>query len=372
MKISELENIILKNSSKTSIARGKTLIEDKSFSIDIHKVGDFYNIYGSLNNDKNTEVSSPVTTSIKTTTTVVATTTTEPTTVITTTKKITTTTEKITEPPATEYIEVTVRLLPEGYSYPYGITLSADKLTLTPPFDEEEVISAVVTDIDGKKIEGSQQEAQLHGGNAVAGSAQGRHQGRGDGHPGDHVALLLPGVADAAGQTAEQGDQHIPYGGGGAGDHFAGGRRQRRQGKVDGGSDQTDDHLGAEASGGPAQHGQIADSQGVAHGEDPAHQRRHQHGADDYRRGVHIQTDGGNKDGHDQNPHIGAVDMGVFLHHLVQGLIAHHVAPQVKQIVKIFLRAAAPPGGGLLFCSVHSAALRKYRAAARRRQRQFL
>ena len=56
------------------------------------------------NNDKNTEVSSPVTTSINTTTTVVATTTTEPTTVITTTKKITTT-EKITELPTTEYIE---------------------------------------------------------------------------------------------------------------------------------------------------------------------------------------------------------------------------------------------------------------------------
>ena len=63
--------------------------------------------------------------------------------------------------------------------------------------------------------------------------------------------------------------------------------------------------------------------------------------------------------------------MGVFLHHLVQGLIAHHVAPQVKQIVKIFF-GTAPPGGGLFFCSVHSAALRKCRAAARRRQRQFL
>ena len=57
------------------------------------------------NNDKNTEVSSPVTTSINTTTTVVTTTTTEPTTVVTTTKKITTTTEKITEPPTTEYRE---------------------------------------------------------------------------------------------------------------------------------------------------------------------------------------------------------------------------------------------------------------------------
>ncbi|MGN1190984.1 MAG: hypothetical protein ACI4SL_11395, partial [Candidatus Ornithospirochaeta sp.] len=54
---------------------------------------------------------------------------------------------------ATEYIEVTVRLLPEGYSYPYGIALSSNKLTLTPPFEEDEVISAVVTDINGKKID---------------------------------------------------------------------------------------------------------------------------------------------------------------------------------------------------------------------------
>lgn len=56
------------------------------------------------NNDKNTEVSSQVTTSIKTTTMAVTTTTTEPTTVVTTTKKVTTT-EKPTEPPTTEYIE---------------------------------------------------------------------------------------------------------------------------------------------------------------------------------------------------------------------------------------------------------------------------
>lgn len=55
------------------------------------------------NNDKNTEVSSQVTTSIKTTTTAVTTTTTESTTVVTTTKKVITT-EKPTEP-LTRYIE---------------------------------------------------------------------------------------------------------------------------------------------------------------------------------------------------------------------------------------------------------------------------
>lgn len=56
------------------------------------------------NNDKNTEVSSPVTTSIMTTTTAVITTTTEPTTVVTTTKKVTIT-KKSTKPSTTVYIE---------------------------------------------------------------------------------------------------------------------------------------------------------------------------------------------------------------------------------------------------------------------------
>ena len=52
MKISELENIILKNSSKISISRGNKLIENKSLNIDIHKVENFYNIYGSLSDSK--------------------------------------------------------------------------------------------------------------------------------------------------------------------------------------------------------------------------------------------------------------------------------------------------------------------------------
>ena len=52
MKISELENIILENSSKISILRGKNLIEDKSLNISIHKVDNFYNVYGDLKDNR--------------------------------------------------------------------------------------------------------------------------------------------------------------------------------------------------------------------------------------------------------------------------------------------------------------------------------
>lgn len=46
MKISELENLILKNSSKINIIRGRNLIEDNSIDIDVHKVSSVYNVYG--------------------------------------------------------------------------------------------------------------------------------------------------------------------------------------------------------------------------------------------------------------------------------------------------------------------------------------
>lgn len=53
MKISELENIIIKNSSKLNITRGRKLLENKSFNIDVHKVDNFYNIYGRFKSEKN-------------------------------------------------------------------------------------------------------------------------------------------------------------------------------------------------------------------------------------------------------------------------------------------------------------------------------
>ncbi|WP_294402329.1 DEAD/DEAH box helicase [uncultured Clostridium sp.] len=51
MKISEIEDIIIKSSSKINITRGKKINEDKVVNIDIRKVENFYNIYGSFNNE---------------------------------------------------------------------------------------------------------------------------------------------------------------------------------------------------------------------------------------------------------------------------------------------------------------------------------
>lgn len=51
MKISEIENIIINNSSKINLTRGRKINEDKLISIDIRKVENFYNIYGNFNSE---------------------------------------------------------------------------------------------------------------------------------------------------------------------------------------------------------------------------------------------------------------------------------------------------------------------------------
>ena len=48
MKVSELEDILLKNVSKINISKGRNLLKDNSLKIDVHKVNNVYNIYGNF------------------------------------------------------------------------------------------------------------------------------------------------------------------------------------------------------------------------------------------------------------------------------------------------------------------------------------
>ena len=59
MKISDLENIIIRNTSKINMTRGKKLLDDKAFTIDVHKVDNFYNIYGNFKSENNFKKCNP-------------------------------------------------------------------------------------------------------------------------------------------------------------------------------------------------------------------------------------------------------------------------------------------------------------------------
>lgn len=60
LKVSELEDLILKNASKINLTRGKDIIASKKLSkLNVHKVGKEYNIYGNFKNDKNSFMYNP-------------------------------------------------------------------------------------------------------------------------------------------------------------------------------------------------------------------------------------------------------------------------------------------------------------------------
>lgn len=51
MKVSDLENIIIKNTSNVNMIRARKLLDNKTLTIDIYKVDKFYNIYGKFKSD---------------------------------------------------------------------------------------------------------------------------------------------------------------------------------------------------------------------------------------------------------------------------------------------------------------------------------
>jgi hypothetical protein len=70
--------------------------------------------------------------------------------------------------------------------------------------------------IDGEEIERTEEEIELQGGQPITCRADRRHQCRGDRHARDHVALQTAAHRHNAGQSAEEGDDHIVDGGTGS------------------------------------------------------------------------------------------------------------------------------------------------------------
>lgn len=60
LKVSELEDLVLKNASKINLNMGKEILSSKRLNkLNVHKVGNEYNIYGSFKNEKNSFMYNP-------------------------------------------------------------------------------------------------------------------------------------------------------------------------------------------------------------------------------------------------------------------------------------------------------------------------
>ena len=163
--------------------------------------------------------------------------------------------------------------------------------------------------VDDKEVKGAEEKMHVQVGQPVAGGTQRRHEGGGDGYPGEHCAALFAAAFQDAGQAAEKGDNHVVDGGGGAGFQLRGiHQRKRREDEEERGGRKGNDHHYQEVLGGRFEEVQVVGSQGQAHADDGAHEGRDQHGADDDRRGVDIEPHGSQHDGESQNPDIGPAE----------------------------------------------------------------
>ena len=152
--------------------------------------------------------------------------------------------------------------------------------------------------VDKEEVGGPEGVRKLPCGDAIAGGAERRHQGGGDGHTRHHrKRQILAGSGHDAGQSAEGGDEHIVDGGTRTGQKFRLGIAQRRQQEVEGGSQQADNHHHQQVANRLAQQFHVVDTHRKAHPVDRSHQGGNQHGADDDGGGVDIQSHRSDDDG---------------------------------------------------------------------------
>ena len=151
--------------------------------------------------------------------------------------------------------------------------------------------------VDEKQIESPEKVAPLCCRQAVAGGAERRHEGCGDGHTRDDLPLALGGQRQHTGGSAEEGNQHVIQSRRSACQQLAARIAQRRDEEVDRRRHHRNQRRHAIVFQRPLQQIEVADANTQSHADDGAHQRRDKHGADDDRRRVDVQPQRRNHDG---------------------------------------------------------------------------
>ena len=120
---------------------------------------------------------------------------------------------------------------------------------------------------------------------------------------------FLAAILQNARETAEQGDEYVVDGRGGARLQLRGiGQRQRRKDEIDRGRQQGDDHHDQQILQGRFQQVHVVGAQREAGADDRPHQRGYEHRADDDGCGIDIEADGSQDDGESQDPDVGPAE----------------------------------------------------------------
>ena len=164
--------------------------------------------------------------------------------------------------------------------------------------------------VDAKLVDGAGKAWEALLCDAVAGRAQGRHEGGCHGNAcNEGRGLLLAGVAQPSCKAAGKRDEQVPDRGRRVVEEGAGLVGYGREEEVEGGGCKADEHLERQAGDRVAQKAPVGRCDGVGDGEHRAHERADEHGAHDGLGGVRVEANRGNEHGNDEDAHVRAVKL---------------------------------------------------------------
>ena len=174
---------------------------------------------------------------------------------------------------------------------------------------------------------------------AVADSAEGRHEGCGDGHAADDRPLLLARLLQDAGEAAEEGDEHIVQRGVGTRQQL-GGVLQPQGGKqkIEKRGPNADAHHDKEILQRRPHQLVVVNAKAETKAQDGRHNGRDKHRADDDGDGIDIEPHRSDDDGADEDEDIGPSEMDAAAN-IVRRPLAVEVVGHVYQPQKTKLKA---------------------------------
>ena len=162
--------------------------------------------------------------------------------------------------------------------------------------------------VDKEEIERTEEIKDMTSGKSVASSTQRRHEGCGNGHTRDDISLALGAESKNAGCSTKGGNEYVVDSGRRARKQFRLCLTQRGDEEIHHRREDTDKRGHTEILHCTTHKVEIVDTHSQTHTNDRSHERRYQHGSDNHRRGIDIQSKRSYEDCKDEHPQIGTTE----------------------------------------------------------------
>ena len=162
--------------------------------------------------------------------------------------------------------------------------------------------------IDEEEIECSEEIKEMTCGKTISCCTQRRHEGSGNSHTRDDITLALGAESKNAGSTTKGGNEHVVDSGRSARKQFRLCLAQWCDNKIHHRRENTDESGHTEVFHRTTHKIEVVDTHRQSHTNDRTHERGYQHGTDNHRRGIDIQSERSDENSKDEHPQIGTTE----------------------------------------------------------------